>query len=110
LLIIGTGLVIAGLIPVAAYAEAPRMDTPTQNALAALRTGAVGMVASLSKNKGVSGDDISASYNGTLAAPTSRANTVMVVKARAEQAAWTTMDPTSRALIKSYFGAVAAAR
>jgi hypothetical protein len=76
------------------------MDTPTANAFAALRSAAVAMVGSV-KNKGVSGDELNASYMGT--GPSGgRSNTVMIVKNRAEVAAWTGLDPTSRSLIKSF--------
>jgi len=99
-------LVLVSLVPFAAYAQGPSMDGPTQAALTALRANAAGMVGSLSNNKGVSGDQVSASYDDQLKDLSSqRSNTVMVVKVRAEQAAWSQMDPTSRALIKNYFAA-----
>jgi hypothetical protein len=98
-------LLLSSALPIAAYAQgAPNIDGPTQTALNALRTNAAGMVASLSNNKGVSGDQLTASYDDKLTGMSSdQMNTVMIVKARAEQAAWNQMDPTSRALIKNYF-------
>jgi hypothetical protein len=98
-------LLLAGFVPVAAYAQAsPNIDGPTQTALTALRANAAGMVASLSNNKGISGDQVTASYDDKLTDLSSkRMNTVMIVKIRAEQAAWNQMDPTSRALIKNFF-------
>jgi hypothetical protein len=91
--------------PIATYAQAaPSIDGPTQTALAALRTNAAGMVASLSNNKGISGDQVTASYADKLTGlSTNQFNNVMIVKGRAEQSAWNQMDPTSRALIKNYF-------
>jgi hypothetical protein len=98
-------LLLASLLPITAHAQAaPDIDAPTQTALTALRTKAAGMVASLSKNKGISGDQVTASYDDKLTdLSRKRMNAVMIVKTRAELAAWNQMDPTSRALIKSRF-------
>jgi hypothetical protein len=100
-------LVLGSLAPIAAYAQGPSIDGPTQTALTALRTNAATMVASLSNHKGITGDQVTASYSDTLNDVSSQQfNNVMIVKRRAEQAAWTQMDPTSRALIKNHFAAV----
>ena len=98
-------LPLASLLPIAAYAQAaPNLDGPTQTALTALRTNAAAMVASLSNNKGISSDQVTASYDDQLTdLSRKRMNSVMIVKTRAERAAWSQMDPTSRALIKSHF-------
>ena len=100
-------LILAGLVPLAAYAQGPSMDGPTQDALTSLRSNAANMVSSLSDSKGITGDQVTASYTDQLTGLSAQQfNTAMVVKARAEQAAWAQMDPTSRALIKNYFAAV----
>lgn len=98
-------LLLASFVPIAAYAQgAPSIDGPTQSALTALRTNAAGMVASLSNNKGIRGDQVTASYDDKLTGMSgNQFNNVMIVKARAEHAAWNQMDPTSRALIKNFF-------
>ena len=99
-------IALSSLLPVAASAQGPTMDGPTQAALTSLRTNAASMVASLSNNKGVSGDQVTASYVDQLKdLSADRSNAVMIVKTRAEQAAWNQMEPTSRALIKNYFAA-----
>lgn len=80
------------------------MDGPTETAMTLLRTNAASMVGSLSNNKGISGSQVTDSYIDKLTDLSSqRRNTVMIVKAKAEQAAMSQMDPTSRALIKSFF-------
>jgi len=100
-------LVLASLAPLAASAQGASMDAPTQAALTALRTNAASMVASLSNNKGITGGQVTASYDDQLKdLSPQRSNTVMIVKVRAERAAWSAMDPTSRALIKNFFAAV----
>ena len=97
----------AGIVPLAAYAQGPTIDGPTQTSLTALRTNAANIVGSLSNSKNVTGDQITASYADQLSNMSAdQINTVMIVKQRAENAAWTQMDPTSRGLIKNYFAAV----
>jgi hypothetical protein len=107
-LLLAAVLVLPGLSLPAAYAAGPSMDTPTAAALMTLRSNAADLVASLSNNKGVQGAEVTASYDDHLRnMPSQRLNTVMIVKIRAEQAAWTQMDPTSRALIKNFFATAA---
>lgn len=97
-------LAIFGLMPLAASAQASPIDAPTQTALTALRTSAATAVAKLSNRKGVTGDQVTASYSDQLRdVSAQQMNTVMIVKGRAEASAWTQLDPTSRALIKNYF-------
>src|SRR5262245_60378026 len=98
-------LALVSVVPIAAHAQSTsNIDRPTQTALTALRTNAAGMVASLSNHKGVSGDQVTASYDDKLSGlSNNQFNNVMIVKGRAEQAAWNQMDPTSRAVIKNHF-------
>jgi hypothetical protein len=98
-------------LSIAASAQAAAVaDAPTQAAITALRTSAAALIAANSPGpswaKGITSSQLSAAYDNQLTdQSSSRMNTVMVVKTRAEKAAWTTMDPTSRALIKNYFAA-----
>ncbi len=96
-------LLLTGLVPVGMNAQEPRMDGPTRAALNELRAASADIAPSLANNKGVTSDQITASYNGQLSLTPQQSNTVMVVRSKAERAAWAQMDPTSRALIKNFF-------
>jgi hypothetical protein len=94
------------LAPVTVEVRRPRMDAATRAAINEFRSAAVRMVASLPNNKGVTADQVTASYNGQLSLSPKQLNTVMVVKRRAERAAWAQMDPRSQTLIRGFFASV----
>jgi hypothetical protein len=99
-------LLLGVLAPISVEVRRPATDAQTQIALHQFRARAAGMVATLPNNKGVTAYQVTASYNGELSLSPKQANTVMVVKRRAERAVWAQMDPISRTLIKNFFASV----
>jgi hypothetical protein len=105
-LLLGLLLLLVVLAPVIVEVRRPRIDAATQAALNQFHNGAASLVASLPNNKGVTADELTAAYSGQLSLSPKQSNTVMVVKRRAERAAWAQLDPTSRTLIKNFFASV----
>jgi hypothetical protein len=100
-----TGLILAALAPLTANAQGTTPDPATLSALTTFRTDAANLVTTLPDNKGVTSEQITASYleGGLTDLPFDQFNRIMVVRQWAEAAAWDQLDASSRDLIRTYW-------
>lgn len=100
-----TGLVLASLSPLTANAQGTTPDDATLAALNTFRTDAANIVTTLPNNKLVTSEQITDSYldGGLAGLPFEQFNTIMVVRKRAEEAAWDQLDAAQRDLIRSFW-------
>lgn len=100
-----TGLVLASLSPLTANAQGTTPDDATLAALNTFRTDAANIVTTLPNNKLVTSEQIADSYldGGLAGLPFEQFNTIMVVRKRAEEAAWDQLDAGQRDLIRSFW-------
>jgi hypothetical protein len=100
-----TGIFLASFAPLTANAQVTTPDPATQAALTTFRADAAELVTSLPDNKGVTSQQIAASYtdSGLSDLPFDQFNRIMVVRQWAEAASWDQLDPTQQSLIKTYW-------
>ena len=93
---------VAAFGPLAAVqaAPTPQPDDATVAAIAKWRTATLAVVSPAFR------DIVAATYNNQpLVADSSQINDAMILKAQAEQVAWSTLDSASLALIEDYYSA-----
>jgi hypothetical protein len=110
-LLAATAVVLATLAPLSANAQLISPDDATLAALTTFRTDAADLVTTLPDNKGVTPQQITASYEegGLVGLPDEQINTILVVRQWAEAVSWDQLDPTQRDLIRTYWDSTATA-
>jgi hypothetical protein len=98
-------IVLGSLAPLTANAQGNTPDDATQAALNTFRANTAIIVTSLDNNKLVTPEQITESYldNGLAGLSPDQFNTIMVVRGRAEAAAWDQLDPSQRDLIRTFW-------